>query len=57
MDLQFVLRVVAWLFLFLIITKVIMIIAERIGKELGFGDMIIKLWGKLMQFFRKLKNN
>ena len=41
MDFQFVLRVIATLFIFLIITKVIMIITERIGKEFGFGDMII----------------
>ena len=53
MDLQFVLRVIASLFLFVIITKVIMIIAERIGKEFGFGDMVIKFGGKLRQFFRK----
>ena len=56
MDLQFVLRVIALLFLFAIIaiiTKVIMIIAGRIGKEFGFGDMLIKFGGKLRQILRK----
>lgn len=57
MDLQFVLKVITSLFLILIITKVIMIIAERIGKEFGFGDMIIKFGGKLIRFFQKIKNN
>ncbi len=52
LDLQFVFRVLSSLFLFLFITKLIIIIAERTGKEFGFGDMIIKYGGKLRQFFR-----
>ncbi|UMZ72980.1 hypothetical protein [Natranaerofaba carboxydovora] len=53
MDFLFGLRLVALFFLFVIIIKVIMIIAERIGKEFGFGEMVINIGGKLRQFFRK----
>lgn len=55
LGLQFVLKVLASLFLILIITKVIMLIAERIGKEFGFGDMIIKCGAKLTRFFSENK--
>ena len=55
MDFQFVLRVIATLFIFLIITKVIMIITERIGKEFGFGDMIINFGSKVRHFLNDKK--
>lgn len=54
-QLQLVLRVISSLFLVLVITRIFMIIAERIGREFGFGDMALKFGGKLRLYFRKEK--
>lgn len=46
---NYILKVLAVLFLFIVMTKIFMAIAGYIGKQFGFGRFFINLWERAMK--------
>jgi len=46
-SIHFILKILAGLFICLVLTKIWMNIANCIGKQLGFSKFIIALWNKI----------
>ena len=50
---QFVLRVLSLLFLIIVFTLLLRTVADYIGRELRIGDLIINLFNKIVNLFKK----
>lgn len=44
---NYVLKILAVVFIFIVVTKIFMVIANYIGEQLGFGKVFENLWKRI----------
>lgn len=49
----FIFRVLSVLFIVMVFTRLLMVVADFVGKEFGIGDFFINLWRKISNLCKK----